>query len=345
MLTSLAVHWRFAVKQQPHTNNNNTPTLEPLLVLHLFLPKLHSSCLPFRDMSIYQRLQREANHQAAEIQRMWDEEDDDDDDDLAQELLKRKRNTGPRKGGTNQKGRPDYWDSPWGIMLRDPNLQKVGSPERKAFTRRFRTPYPIYKRLVQWAKGWHEKKATDCTGRARCPTELKVLGYLRMTGRVACFDNVEELSFMNESTMHAFFHKFSVDLVYAPSPPAATSSFVPSPSTASSFSVAGSSIRLGLSASLAADPPITIALFRADRDLKQCNSYLRRSRKREKSEPEGRAFPGIRLIAFLTAMLSKLVMADFARIHSLYNFLFFSLLCARNFRLLASEVRNIFSVT
>ena len=112
MLTSLAVHWRFAVKQQPHTNNNNTPTLEPLLVLHLFLPKLHSSCLPFRDMSIYQRLQREANHQAAEIQRMWDEEDDDDDDDLAQELLKRKRNTGPRKGGTNQKGRPDYWDSP-----------------------------------------------------------------------------------------------------------------------------------------------------------------------------------------------------------------------------------------
>ena len=160
-------------------------------------------------MSIYQRLQREANHQAAEIQRMWDEEDDDDDDDLAQELLKRKRNTGPRKGGTNQKGRPDYWDSPWGIMLRDPNLQKVGSPERKAFTRRFRTPYQIYKRLVHWAKGWHEKKATDCTGRARCPTELKVLGYLRMTGRAACFDDVEELSFVNESTMHAFFHKFS----------------------------------------------------------------------------------------------------------------------------------------
>ena len=44
-------------------------------------------------MSIYKRLQREANHQAAEIQRMWDEEDDDDD--LVQELYmagKRKHN-------------------------------------------------------------------------------------------------------------------------------------------------------------------------------------------------------------------------------------------------------------
>jgi hypothetical protein len=185
------------LRQKLLSANQNAPSRKNRL--QIFITKGDTSCLPlFRDMSIYQRLQWEANHQAAESQLMWDEEDDDDDDDdLVQELLKRKRNTGPRKGSTNQTGRPDYWDSPWGIMLRDPNLQKVGSPERKVFTRRFRTPYPIYKHLVHWAKGWHDKKATDCTGRARCPTELKVLGYLRMTGHAACFDDVEELSFVN----------------------------------------------------------------------------------------------------------------------------------------------------
>ena len=91
---------------------------------------------------------------------------DDDDEDLCiqqwldyqeeeEEDLRRrkKRNTGRRPGGTNSTGRPDYWGSEWGRMLQNPELQVLGSPLRRVFRRRFRVPYPIFLRLVQWAKG------------------------------------------------------------------------------------------------------------------------------------------------------------------------------------------------
>jgi hypothetical protein len=68
------------------------------------------------------------NQQADEMHRMWDAEDEEE------ELRMKGRNTSPRPGGTNNKhGRPDYWDSTWGRMLQDPNLQIVGSPLRKTF--------------------------------------------------------------------------------------------------------------------------------------------------------------------------------------------------------------------
>ena len=50
---------------------------------------------------------------------------------------------------------------------------------------------------------------TDCVGRPGCPIELKLLGYLRICGRAACFDDIEELSGINKSTMYYFFHQFS----------------------------------------------------------------------------------------------------------------------------------------
>ena len=50
---------------------------------------------------------------------------------------------------------------------------------------------------------------TDCVGRPRCPTELKLPRYLRIFGRTACFDEIEELSGINGSTMHSFSHQFS----------------------------------------------------------------------------------------------------------------------------------------
>ena len=153
---------------------------------------------------------------------VWGDDSDSDDDDIAiikkyldalndeEEGRERKRrNTGPRPGGSNATGRPRYWESVWGRMLREPALQVVESPARKVFRRRFRVPYPIFVRLVQWAKGWHERSKYDCCHRERCPTELKVLGYLRMVGRSACFDDVQELSRISASTMHAFFKDFS----------------------------------------------------------------------------------------------------------------------------------------
>ena len=94
-------------------------------------------------------------------------------------------------------------------MLRDGDLKTPGSDTQKNFIRRFRVPYSLFARLVVWAKGWHEKSETDVTGRPRCPTELKVLGCLRIVGRGVCFDDIEELSGIKSSTMHAFFHEFN----------------------------------------------------------------------------------------------------------------------------------------
>lgn len=41
---------------------------------------------------------------------------------------------------------------------------------------------------------WHEKDDADVAGRARIPTELKLLGVLRILGRSTCFDGIFELS-------------------------------------------------------------------------------------------------------------------------------------------------------
>ena len=146
--------------------------------------------------------------------------DDDNEDLFIQERLdyqeeeedlwsRKKRNTGRRPGGTNSTSRPNYCVSKWGQMLQNPELQVLGSSLRRVFRRQFRAPYPIYLRLVQWAKGWHVWNVCDCSGRERCPTEFKVLGYLRMVGQSACFDDVEELCYIKISTMHAFFSEFS----------------------------------------------------------------------------------------------------------------------------------------
>ena len=134
------------------------------------------------------------------------QEEEEEEEDLRR---RKKRNTGRRSGGTNNTGRPDYWGSEWGRRLQNPELQVLGSPLRRVFRRRFRVPYPIFLRLVQWAKGWHAQNECDCTGRERCPTESKVLGYLRMVVRSACFDDVQELSYINGSTMHFIFSEFS----------------------------------------------------------------------------------------------------------------------------------------
>ena len=145
-----------------------------------------------------------SSEEAEYIRRMWEDEEEEEE-----MMAIKRRNCGKRPGGTNRSGRPNYWASTWGVMLRDPNLQTIGSDARKTFMRRFRVPHSIFTRLVRWTKGWHEKNAADAAGRPRCPTGLKVLGWLRMVGRGVCFDDLEELSSIKSSTMHAFFHEFN----------------------------------------------------------------------------------------------------------------------------------------
>lgn len=129
-------------------------------------------------------------------------------------LFKRPRNTGPRPGGGNDPnvGRPDYSASPWAVMLRDPRLRDPMSAEARVFRTRFRLPFRVFERLLEWTKAWHEGPGCEETlvgGRQRIPTELKLLGVLRILGRGSCFDGIKELSSISGSTMQAFFHKFT----------------------------------------------------------------------------------------------------------------------------------------
>ena len=58
------------------------------------------------------------------IKRTWNEEDEEDEEyEMSMRTKKERRNYGKCPGGTNQFGRPNYWDSLWGKMLRKPELK------------------------------------------------------------------------------------------------------------------------------------------------------------------------------------------------------------------------------
>ena len=124
------------------------------------------------DHQLFQQMFMQSKQQAEETRLMWDNEDDITDDKEVDSNQRWKQNIWSRLGVCNDpsKGRPLYRKIPWGTMLRDPHLQDISSPARKIFMRRLRTPYPIYKRLLEWKKGWHVRFMTDCSGHPRCPT-------------------------------------------------------------------------------------------------------------------------------------------------------------------------------
>jgi hypothetical protein len=108
--------------------------------------------------------------------------------------------------------RPQYWDSTWGRMLKDPNLEDPNSRVAKLFRRRFRIPYPVFQFIVSQCKAKNlfsaDFQEEDITGRRTPPFELKLLGVLRIIGRNWCLDDVNESSGISESTMQRFFHRF-----------------------------------------------------------------------------------------------------------------------------------------
>lgn len=137
----------------------------------------HTLAILFKSIEDRRKRRREEEEDVQRYRMMVEE----DEEWLEQcQVFQCKRNTGKRPGGTNATGRANYEDSVWGRMLRDPQLSVAGSPLQKIFMRRFRVPHAIFLKLVEWAKGWHERGQTDTCLRPRCPTELKVLGWLRM---------------------------------------------------------------------------------------------------------------------------------------------------------------------
>lgn len=107
--------------------------------------------------------------------------------------------------------RINYDETTWGVLLRDPSRLRVpGSDDALLFRRRFRVPFAMFERLVQWTEAWWKDKHNDrdASGRIAPPVRLKVLGVLRMLGRGSCLDDIKELCGASEPTMHAFFEEW-----------------------------------------------------------------------------------------------------------------------------------------
>ena len=121
----------------------------------------------------------------------------DDESGHDEELQRKRRNTPKRK---------NHWDSNWGLMLKDPELQNSWSVQAKKFRRRFRVTYPLFLYIVGICKEVNlfnikiEKKAV--------PIEIKILIGLRMLARGNCADDIEEMSGVPMSTVYNIFHVF-----------------------------------------------------------------------------------------------------------------------------------------
>ncbi|CAM9609651.1 unnamed protein product, partial [Discosporangium mesarthrocarpum] len=80
------------------------------------------------------------------------------------------------------------------------------------FRRRFRLPFPFYKKLVEECKRerWFGRLGSaDTVGHASIPVELKYLTVLKILCRGYCLDNIEMVSGIHEGTVQACFHTFS----------------------------------------------------------------------------------------------------------------------------------------
>ena len=64
-----------------------------------------------------------SSEEAEFIRRMWEDEEEDDEEMMV--MKRKRRNCGKHPGGTNRSGRPHYWASTWGVILRDPELQLI----------------------------------------------------------------------------------------------------------------------------------------------------------------------------------------------------------------------------
>ena len=88
--------------------------------------------------------------------------------------------------------RPNYWNSTWGKMLRDPLIKYAPSKVSKKFRRRFRVPYALFKKVI--VPQCKEANVFNMKHNSTVLIELRVLIALGILGRDAVCDECEELS-------------------------------------------------------------------------------------------------------------------------------------------------------
>lgn len=109
-------------------------------------------------------------------------------------------------GSRESSKRPNYWDSVWGKMLLNPEIENPNTFVAKKFRRRFRVPYPLFKEVI--VPKCVDRNVFESQRESQIPIEFKVLIALRILGRDAVADECNELSFVGESTCHFIFKKF-----------------------------------------------------------------------------------------------------------------------------------------
>jgi Plant transposon protein len=105
----------------------------------------------------------------------------------------------------------NYWNSPWGVMLKDENIRDPASSEGIDFRRRSRVLFPVFCKLVTLAEEFilFSCATKDSYGRACAPIELKILSSLRILGWGWVMDDVTELTGMSNEITRVSFHKFN----------------------------------------------------------------------------------------------------------------------------------------
>jgi hypothetical protein len=111
-----------------------------------------------------------------------------------------------KKARTSKTRCQDYWNTPWGRMMTDPNSRIEGTREFKTFRRRFCMPAELF--LDFFIPRVKAVNLFNMQKRSAIPIEIKCLIGLRILGRGHSADDNWDGCGVAESTCNAIFHEF-----------------------------------------------------------------------------------------------------------------------------------------
>jgi len=97
------------------------------------------------------------------------------------------------------------WDSSWGKLLLNPQINDSTSWYARLFRRRFRLPYDLFITFVEECK---EVNLFNEKNYSKIPIEFKILMPLRILGRDTCADDISEYINIGNSTVNNIFKAF-----------------------------------------------------------------------------------------------------------------------------------------
>lgn len=100
----------------------------------------------------------------------------------------------------------DFWNQPWGKMLRDPSIWIEGTKAYKDFRRTFRMPGPLF--LDFFIPEIKSVNLFDVQRESAIPVEIKCMIALNVLGRGSCCHAMVVASGVGESTCLQLFHAF-----------------------------------------------------------------------------------------------------------------------------------------